>query len=54
MNANDSRRTGLLRLRHLREVTEARGEEMEQQAKRFARLADPASKPRVVTGERAN
>lgn len=46
--ADDSRR-GLLRLRHLREQTEAKAEDMAAQAGRFARLADPASAPRVVT-----
>lgn len=46
---NESRKTGLLRLRHLLEVTEARGEEMAEQRERFARLADPASAPRVVS-----
>ena len=45
----DSRRTGLLRLRHLAEATEAKGEEMAEQRDRFARLADPGSAPRVVT-----
>lgn len=46
---NDSRRTGLLRLRHIQEVTEARGEDMEAAAPRFAQLADPLSAPRVVS-----
>ena len=32
---NPSIRTGLLRLRHLREVTEAKGEEMDEQRQRF-------------------
>lgn len=49
MSANDSRRTGILRLRHLREVTEARGEEMEGQRERFARLADQKTAPRIVS-----
>jgi hypothetical protein len=49
MSQNESRRTGILRLRHLQEVTEARGEEMAEQAPRFERLADPAAKPRVVS-----
>lgn len=43
-----SRSTGLLRLRHLLEVTEAKGEEMDAERPRFARLADPGSAPRVV------
>ncbi len=47
--ANDSRRTGLLRLRHLREVSEAKGEEMADARERFARLADKDSAPRVVS-----
>ncbi len=47
--ARDSRRTGILRLRHLQEVTEAKAEEMAEAAPRFARLADKAaSAPRVV------
>lgn len=45
---NDSRRTGLLRLRHLQEVTEAKGEEMAEERKRFDRLASDTSRPRVV------
>jgi len=49
MSERDSRRTGILRLRHLKEVNEAKGEEMVAQQERFARLADPASAPRVVT-----
>lgn len=49
MSTNESRRTGLLRLLHLRERTEARGEEMAEQAGRFAALADPANDPRVVS-----
>lgn len=44
-----SRATGLLRLKHLREVTEARGEEMESERRRFATLADPGSAPRIVS-----
>lgn len=51
MPANESRRTGLLRLRHLMETTEARGEELAAAAPRFARLADPAAAPRVVTAD---
>lgn len=49
MSADESRRTGILRLRHLREVTEAKGEEMAEAAPRFARLADKASAPRIVS-----
>lgn len=49
MNSNESRKTGLLRLRHLQEVTEAKAEELADAAPRFARLADPASAPRVVS-----
>jgi SAM-dependent methyltransferase len=49
MHGKDSRRTGILRLRHALEVTEARGEEMAAQAERFARLADKAAAPRVVS-----
>ena len=45
---NESRRTGLLRLRHLNEASEAHAEEMAESRERFARLADPASKPRTV------
>ncbi len=47
--ARDSRRTGILRLRHLQEVTEAKAEEMAEASPRFARLADKtASAPHVV------
>lgn len=46
---NESRKTGLLRLSHLREQGEAVGAEMEAARSRFARLADPASAPRVVS-----
>ena len=49
MNGKDSRRTGILRLRHLQEVTEAHGEEMAARRERFARLADPSSAPRAVS-----
>lgn len=45
----ESRSRGLLRLRHLREVTEARGEEMEREAERFRALADPSAAPRAVS-----
>ncbi len=41
--------TGILRLLHLREQTEATGETMAGERKRFAALADPASAPRVVS-----
>lgn len=50
MNATESRRTGILRLRHLQEVTEAKGEEMAVERGRFERLADPAAAPKVFTG----
>ena len=46
---NDSRQTGLLRLKHLRDVTEAVELEMEAQRPRFVRLAREDSKPRAVT-----
>lgn len=49
MNANNSRKTGLLRLRHLAEVTEAKAEELADLRPRFERLADPANAPRVVS-----
>jgi SAM-dependent methyltransferase len=45
---NDSRRTGLLRLRHLREITEAKAEEMETERERFRRLNSDESRPRTV------
>ena len=49
MNAqSESRRVGILRLRHLQEVNEAKGEEMVEAAPRFARLADKASAAGVV------
>lgn len=46
---SESRGRGLLRLRHLFEVTEAKSEEMAAAAPRFERLADPGSAPRVVS-----
>jgi SAM-dependent methyltransferase len=46
---NASRKTGLLRLSHLREQGEAVGAEMEQARTRFERLADPANAPRAVS-----
>ena len=49
MSADESRKTGILRLRHLREVNEAKAEEMAAQADRFARLANKDSAPRVVS-----
>lgn len=49
MGTDDSRRTGILRLRHLREVSEAKAEEMDAQRGRFARLANRDAAPRVVT-----
>lgn len=45
----ESQLKGRLRLRHLLEVTEARGEEMAELAPRFERLADPGLSPRVVS-----
>lgn len=48
---SDSRKKGLLRLRHLNEVTEAVSEEMDAQRGRFERLKDPGSAPRVVTSD---
>jgi methylase of polypeptide subunit release factors len=50
MNAIESRRTGILRLRNLQEVTEAKGEEMAAERGRFERLADPAAAPKAFTG----
>lgn len=44
-----SRKTGLLRLRHLLEVTEAKAEEMDAERPRFERLANPDSAPRVIS-----
>lgn len=49
MSMDDSRRRGLLRLKHTREVSEAKAEAMADQAPRFARLADPSASPRVVS-----
>lgn len=46
---HESRQRGLLRLRHLLEVTEAKGEEMDEKRPRFGKLADPAGKPRAVS-----
>lgn len=45
----DSQLRGRLRLRHLQETTEARGEEMAEQRGRFQRLAREDSAPRVVS-----
>jgi predicted RNA methylase len=42
-------RSDIMRLLHLREQTEAVGEEMRREAGRFEQLADPASKPRAVS-----
>lgn len=49
MSLRDSQQTGRLRLRHLREVTEAKAEEMAEQRGRFQRLAREDSAPRVVS-----
>ena len=48
-HGKQSRRAGLLRLRHLNEVAEAEAEAMERIQERFARLGDPASKARAVS-----
>jgi len=45
----ESQLTGRLRLRHLREVTEAVGEEMSRERSRFHRLAREDSAPRAVS-----
>lgn len=45
----ESQLTGRLRLRHLLERTEARGEEMAEERQRFERLARKESAPRVVS-----
>jgi predicted RNA methylase len=47
----NSRRTGLLRLRHIHEHTEARGEEMADKRGRFQRLAHEDAAPRVVSSD---
>lgn len=49
MYARSSQQLGRLRLRHLLEVTEAEGENMATERERFERLADPGSRPRVVS-----
>lgn len=49
MSAKYSQSVGRLRLRHLLETTEAKGEEMAEQRERFARLASDDAKPRVVS-----
>lgn len=49
MTPNPSQSRGRLRLRHLLEVTEARGEEMAEQRGRFQRLAREDSAPRVIS-----
>lgn len=46
---SDSMKKGILRLRHLQEVTEAKGEEMAEQKPRFSRLAREDSAPRVIS-----
>lgn len=45
----NSRKTGLLRLKHLREQTEAKSEQMANQRQRFERLKGEDAKPRVVS-----
>jgi predicted RNA methylase len=49
MSLYNSRRDGLLRLRHLQEHVEAKGEEMEAERGRFATLAGEESKTRAVS-----
>lgn len=49
MTANESRKTGILRLRHLREVNEAKAEEMAEAAPRFNALDRKDAAPRVVS-----
>lgn len=49
MSLRDSQLTGRLRLRHLREVNEAIGEEMAEQRPRFQRLARKDSAPKVFS-----
>lgn len=49
MPARESQLKGRLRLRHLFEVTEAKGEELAELAPRFERLADSTAAPRVVS-----
>lgn len=46
---SDSRRHGVNRLKALREVTEAKAEEMAAERPRFQRLADDRNAPRVVS-----
>lgn len=46
---SDSRSAGRLRLLHLREVAEAKSDEMQAERGRFERLARKESKPRVVS-----
>lgn len=46
---SESRKTGLLRLRHLMEAAEAVDEKMAIERERFARLASDSSAPRVVS-----
>lgn len=45
----ESRKLGILRLKQLREVTEAVAETMDVERVRFDRLADSSAKPRVVS-----
>lgn len=49
MSARESQKTGRLRLRHLMEATEARGEEMTADRQRFQGLAREDAAPRVVS-----
>ncbi len=49
MTDNQSRSRGILRLRHLQEVYEAKAEEMAAMAPRFQAMAKPGAAPRVIT-----
>ncbi len=49
MGTDESRRRGILRLKHAREVSEAKAEDAAEQAARFARLANKDSAPRAVS-----
>ncbi len=46
--SDESRKRGLIRLRHEQEMAEAKAEEMSSQAERFDKLADPSAAARVV------
>jgi len=51
MSTNESRSRGLLRLRHAREIHEARDQDMEHERRRFLTLADPANAARSVVAD---